>query len=32
MKEKIVRQLEGKQLNILGDNQIIKLSGQETNG
>jgi len=32
MKEKIVRQSEGKQLNVLGDNQIVKLSGQDTNG
>jgi quercetin dioxygenase-like cupin family protein len=32
MKEKIVRQLEGKLLNVLGDNQIVKLTGQDTNG
>ena len=32
MKEKIIRQSEGKQLNVLGDNQIVKLSGQDTNG
>jgi quercetin dioxygenase-like cupin family protein len=32
MKEKIIRQSEGKKLNVLGDSQIIKLSGQDTNG
>jgi len=32
MKEKIVLKDEGKKLNILGDNQQIKLTGKDTNG
>jgi quercetin dioxygenase-like cupin family protein len=32
MKQKIIRQSEGTKLNVLGDSQIVKLSGQDTNG
>ncbi len=32
MKEKIVLKKEGNKLNILGDNQLIKLTGNNTNG
>ena len=32
MKEEIVRKNEGKYLNILGDHQLIKLTGKDTGG
>lgn len=32
MKEKLIKKSEGKHLNVLGDNQIIKLTGKDTNG
>ena len=32
MKEKIVRKGEGRQLNIVGDHQLIKLTGKDTDG
>jgi hypothetical protein len=32
MKEKIVLKEEGKRLNCLGDHQLIKLTGKDTNG
>ena len=32
MSEKIILKQEGKQLNILGDHQLIKLTGKDTNG
>lgn len=32
MKAKIVKQTEGRQLNVLGANQLVKLSAQDTNG
>lgn len=32
MQEKVVREAEGLLLNVLGDNQTIKLTGKDTNG
>jgi len=32
MLEKIIPDSEGKKLNVLGDNQLIKLTGLDTNG
>lgn len=32
MKEKIILKNEGRKLNILGDNQLIKLTGKDTDG
>jgi quercetin dioxygenase-like cupin family protein len=32
MKEKIVKAAEGQRINVLGDNQVIKLTGKESNG
>ena len=32
MKAKIVKQQEGHKLNVIGDNQTIKLTGEDTNG
>ena len=32
MKEVVLKATEGQQINVLGDNQVIKLTGKETNG
>ena len=32
MKEKIIRASEGARLNVLGDNQLVKLTGKDTGG
>ncbi len=32
MKQKVVTATEGKWINVLGDNQVIKLTGKDTNG
>lgn len=32
MKEKIVKAPEGQRINVLGDNQVLKLTGKDTNG
>jgi quercetin dioxygenase-like cupin family protein len=32
IREKIVKEAEGQRINVLGDNQVIKLTGKESNG